>query len=190
MDQSKNVKAYAAYLEERVYSVRDLSMDPFREGAAFSKKLVSLKFSEGLESQTKILQRLIKSLLETKYFTDSINNEISTESLRLIVKELMRIFTLGNQAVITILRKIFISCLNLEQFFTLSRPDATRALDLYKNFVSQTEKTREFFDFARRLQYGLGIDIPEIKHVMPFLSNLLIGPCFSGKKPARICRIF
>jgi hypothetical protein len=107
MDQSKNIKAYAAYLEERVVSYRDISIDLFRDGAAYMKHLSSLKWQNGLESETKVIQRLIKTLLDCKYYTDSINNDVTTESMKLLVKELMRLFTCLNQAVIVVLRNIY-----------------------------------------------------------------------------------
>jgi hypothetical protein len=45
----------------------------------------------------------------------------------------------------------------------------------------------EFFDVARRVRYGLGIDVPEIKHVIVryFIGDLL-GAIIIGQELGRL----
>ena len=46
-------------------------------------------------------------------------------------------------------------------------------MEYYKKFAQVTDKTREFFAFAKRMQFSLPVQIPEIKHVPVSLSQTL-----------------
>lgn len=58
----------------------------------------------------------------------------------------------------------------LEHFFGLIKADAKRALAIYSRFVEHVEKVTDFFSIAKRIQYGLGVSIPELKHVTTFIN--------------------
>jgi phosphatidylinositol-binding clathrin assembly protein len=167
MDQTKNIRLYGSYLEERIVSYRDIAMDMIREEDIYNNRIKDMKWKSGLEKEIKVIQRIIKALLECRFFTDSINNDITTECFRLLVRDLMRIFSIMNLAVMVMLSTLIIVFCSLivllEQFFALSKSEALSALELYKVFVELTEKTVEYFAIARRVE--IGIAIPELNHV-------------------------
>ena len=105
ISQTRNIRAYAMYLEERVAAYRDLKMDYVRvESESTTDRLSKLKWKEGLAKEVEILLRQMKALLDCKFFLDSIDNEITTEAERLLVKDLLRLSQLVSEAVINILR--------------------------------------------------------------------------------------
>jgi hypothetical protein len=169
MDQTKNIKAYAAYLEEKLAVYRELKVDYLRMETDQVERMRTLKWQDGLPQELTTMQRQIKVLLDCRFYLDSINNEITTEALRLLVKDLMRLFQLVNEGVINILRTLSrsyrVSYMCAEIFFELQKTDAVRALGIYKSFCEQATAVIEYFEFARKIQYGLGMTIPELKHV-------------------------
>jgi hypothetical protein len=103
MDQSKNIKSYATYLEEKLAVYRELNADYLRTDTDQANRIRSLKFP-ALVNDMVALQRQVKVLLECRFYLDSINNDITTEALRLLVKDLMRLFQVVNEGAINILR--------------------------------------------------------------------------------------
>ena len=104
MAQVRNIKSYAAYLEEKVAAYRELKRDYIKEGDTISIHLRNLSWKEGLGREIEILQRQLKVLLESKFYLDSVDNDVTLEALRLLVHELFRLFQLVNEAVISLLR--------------------------------------------------------------------------------------
>ena len=103
MDQSKNIKLYAAYLEEKVACYREMQCDYVR-GDSAKEKLCRMKWKDGLLKEISFIQKLIKELLNARFYLDSVNNEVTTEALRLLVKDLLKLFQAENEAVILMLR--------------------------------------------------------------------------------------
>ena len=46
----------------------------------------------------------------------------------------------------------------------LSRPDAQRALSIYKTFTKQTDKVVQYLSIARHYEHATRLEIPTIKH--------------------------
>lgn len=105
MEQGSNIKAYAAYLEERTITSFELKIDYTRSDNRSTERINGLTWKAGLEEEVQRLQRQIKSLLDCKFYLDSIDNDITTEALRLLVKDLLRLFQVLNEGVIKILSK-------------------------------------------------------------------------------------
>lgn len=53
---------------------------------------------------------------------------------------------------------------SLERYFELSKPDATRALNIYRTFVRQTEAVVQYLSLARSHEHSTRLEIPKIKH--------------------------
>lgn len=49
-------------------------------------------------------------------------------------------------------------------FFEMSRPDAERALEIYKNFTKQTDFVVAYLNTAREYQLQTRIEVPKLKH--------------------------
>lgn len=60
-----------------------------------------------------------------------------------------------------------------EHYFEMSRPDATRALAIYRIFVKQTEAVVSYLSLARAHEHSTRLEIPKIKHAPTSLANSL-----------------
>ena len=60
-----------------------------------------------------------------------------------------------------------------EHYFELSKPDATRALAVYRTFVKQTEAVVQYLSLARSHEHSTRLEIPKIKHAPTSLSASL-----------------
>lgn len=61
----------------------------------------------------------------------------------------------------------------LEHYFEMSKPDATRSLELYRRFVRQTETVVAYLSAARRAASSININIPNLKHAPTSLAGAL-----------------
>lgn len=61
----------------------------------------------------------------------------------------------------------------LERYFELSKPDATRALNIYRTFVKQTEAVVQYLSIARLHEHSTRLEIPKIKHAPTSLAASL-----------------
>ncbi|KAG8822596.1 hypothetical protein FRC17_009507 [Serendipita sp. 399] len=187
---SGNISNYAGYLETRIRAYRDLRHDVIRvqnennredrlsggdssretNGAGVSRsktvgarKLRQLTVEKGLLRETKGVQRQIDSLLQCKFFLDSLEDELVLTTLRLLVKDLLILFQAGNEGVINV----------LEQYFEMSSVDAEQSLELYKSFCTQTEGVVEFLSIARKLSNLLNVPVPNLRHAPTRLAGAL-----------------
>lgn len=60
-----------------------------------------------------------------------------------------------------------------EHYFELSKPDATRALAIYRIFVKQTEAVVQYLSLARSHEHSTRLEIPKIKHAPTSLASSL-----------------
>ncbi|PVG04714.1 ANTH-domain-containing protein [Serendipita vermifera] len=203
---TENVAGYASYLEARIRAYRDLKHDIIRiqnetnredrmSGGESSrpanssnssrnrsgngKKLRQMTVEKGLLRETKMVQRQIDALLQCKFFLDSLEDELTLTTLRLMVKDLLILFQAGNEGVINV----------LEQYFEMSRTDAEDSLSIYKSFCTQTEGVVEYLSIARKLSNLLNVPVPNLRHVSSkftcrYLTNRY---CHEGSHPSCWC---
>lgn len=79
------------------------------------------------------------------------------------LKDLLALYTAVNEGIINM----------LEHYFEMSKQDATRALELYKRFVRQTETVVAYLSAARRAASSININIPNLKHAPTSLAGAL-----------------
>lgn len=60
-----------------------------------------------------------------------------------------------------------------EHYFELSKPDAKRALDIYRTFVKQTDLVVQYLSVARLHEHSTRLEIPKIKHAPTSLTQAL-----------------
>ncbi|KAJ1546912.1 hypothetical protein HK405_006751, partial [Cladochytrium tenue] len=125
-----------------------------------------------------ILNGPLWALMESLFYTEEIDNVVTLQAFRLLIGDMMALFHLLNEAVIRI----------LSSYFEMSRPDAERALSIYKVFAQQTSRTVQFFEIARRLRQSLGVDVPVFKHapisLVGALEDYLRAPDFEAQRAA------
>jgi hypothetical protein len=61
----------------------------------------------------------------------------------------------------------------LEHYFEMSKPDATRALAIYRTFARQTEAVVQYLSLARAHEHSTRLEIPKIKHAPTSLAASL-----------------
>lgn len=61
----------------------------------------------------------------------------------------------------------------LEHYFEMSRPDAERALSIYKTFRHQTEQVVQYLNIAKQYETSTRLEVPRLKHAPTTLTSSL-----------------
>ncbi|KXJ96138.1 ANTH domain-domain-containing protein [Microdochium bolleyi] len=148
--QGRNIRHYAAYLSERTRAYKDTKVDWVR---AKETRLEKLSIDKGLLRETEVVQNQLTALLKCDVL-DEPENEITITVFRLLVLDLLALFQVLNQAMINI----------LGQFFEMSKPDAERAMAIYRNFTKQTDFVVQYLSVARQWEHHTRVEVPKLKH--------------------------
>ncbi|KAI0741287.1 ANTH domain-containing protein [Daedaleopsis nitida] len=127
------------------------------------RKLRVMTVEKGLLRETKIVQRMVDSLIECRFYLDNLEDELNITALRMLVKDLLILFQACNEGVINV----------LEHYFEMSKLDAQDALAIYKHFCKQTERVVEYLGVAKKLQNLLNVPIPNLRHAPVSLASSL-----------------
>ncbi|KAM0142698.1 hypothetical protein ACHAP3_001804 [Botrytis cinerea] len=149
--QGRNIRHYANYLTERARSFRDTKCD-FVRGA--EGRLEKLSVEKGLLRETESVQHQITALLKCDVLDNEPDNEITITVFRMLVLDLLALFHVINQAMINI----------LGHFFEMSKPDAERAMEIYRNFTRQTDFVVAYLGVARQYEHQTRVEVPKLKH--------------------------
>ncbi|KAF1974357.1 ANTH-domain-containing protein [Bimuria novae-zelandiae CBS 107.79] len=158
--QGQNIRNYAEYLLCRAEQYGATKMDYVRGGEG---RLKRLNIEKGLLRETESVQDQIKFLLRCEPFHDEPENEITLTAFRLLTMDLLVLFHVMNEGTINV----------LEHYFELSKPDAKRALDIYRTFVRQTDLVVQYLSVARLHEHSTRLEIPKIKHAPTSLTQAL-----------------
>ncbi|KAF1913626.1 ANTH domain-containing protein [Ampelomyces quisqualis] len=158
--QGHNIRTYSEYLLRRAIEYGTTRVDYVRGGEGRLKRLTVEK---GLLREVESVQEQIRYLLNCQPFDDEPENEITLTAFRLLTMDLLVLFHLSNEGTINI----------LEHYFELSKPDATRALAVYRIFVKQTEAVVQYLSLARSHEHSTRLEIPKIKHAPTSLTASL-----------------
>lgn len=90
-------------------------------------------------------------------------NEITLTAFRLLTMDLLELFKVMNEGTINV----------LEHYFEMSRPDAERALSIYKTFGRQTEQVVQYLSIARQYETSTRLEVPRLKHAPTTLTSSL-----------------
>lgn len=163
--EAPNLSAYGRYLGIRIKAYGNLKRDVVRDKSdrRAANRLRKLTVEQGLLRETREIQRLIAALVESKFYTEDVDDDVSMTALRLLVKDLLVLFTAVNEGVINV----------LENFFGMSQVDATMALKIYRTFCRDTEKVVAYLGTAKKLYHVLNIPIPNLRHAPLSLANSL-----------------
>ncbi|ORY39568.1 ANTH-domain-containing protein [Rhizoclosmatium globosum] len=161
--QSKNIRHYSLYLKEKVEGFQRIKIDFVRSKAEVISKFRTAAVDNPFLDQLTYLQKQIQALLECSFYADEIDNVVTLQAFRLLVGDMMSLFHIMNEGVIRL----------LSGYFDLQKAEAKRGLAIYKTFATQTTKTVEFFEIARKLRDSLGVDVPKFKHAPLSLAGAL-----------------
>eukprot|EP00842_Homolaphlyctis_polyrhiza_P003480 jgi/Hompol1/4132/HPOL_003478-RA len=176
--QTKNIKSYASYLEERAACFKDIKIDWISSKDAALERLRNRSIDDGFLQDISILQRQVDSILGCSWLVEDLDQVITLQAYRLIVWDMMALFHLLNEAIVRL----------LGLYFELDRVNAARGLEIYKKFAKEIKKIVEFFDTARRVSREMGIDIPTFTHppvsLAVSLEEYLRSPDFEAQRAA------
>ncbi|GAA5935077.1 uncharacterized protein JCM15063_003143 [Sporobolomyces koalae] len=164
--EAPNIQAYGKYLAARIRSYQNLNRDVIRDKTdrrTTKDRLRKLHVEQGLLRETREIQRMIAACVESKFFTDDVDDDVSMTALRLLTKDLLVLFTCVNEGMINI----------LEHYFEMSHTDATTALKIYKTFCRDTERVVSYLSIAKKLYNVLNVPIPNLKHAPVSLAGSL-----------------
>lgn len=187
--QGRNIRHYSNYLQERARAYRDTKIDWVR---AKEPRLEKLTVDKGLLRETEAVQNQLTALLKcdvclpdsacsgmqvvdmcVQVMDHEPENEITITVFRLLVLDLLQLFQVLNQAMINILGKLRPALrawhwLNipayLGHFFEMSKPDAERAMDIYRTFTRQTDFVVQYLSIARQYEHHTRVEVPKLKH--------------------------
>ncbi|KAK5460937.1 putative serine/threonine-protein kinase iks1 [Exophiala xenobiotica] len=159
--QGLNIRRYYEYLMERVRAYRDTKTDFVKSGTG---KMRRLTVDKGLLRQTEVVQDQIEALLRCDLLNShDPDNEITLTAFRLLTMDLLELFRVMNEGTINV----------LEHYFEMSRPDAERALQIYKTFGRQTEQVVQYLSLARQYEMSTRLEVPKLKHAPTTLTASL-----------------
>ncbi|KAK0624662.1 ANTH domain-containing protein [Bombardia bombarda] len=149
--QGRNIRHYSDYLTERARAYRETKIDWVRGKEA---RLEKLTVEKGLLRETEAVQHQLTALLKCDVMESEQENEITVTVFRLLVLDLLALFQALNQAMINI----------LGHFFEMSKPDAERAMDIYRTFTRQTDFVVQYLSVARQYEHHTRVEVPKLKH--------------------------
>ncbi len=156
---ARSLYRYSNYLQERVKQFSATKVDYVRQ----SNRLRNLTIERGLLREVESVIKQIGALLKCKFHEEEVNNDIVLTAFRMLVNDLLSIYQALNEGVINI----------LEHYFEMSKFDAERALDIYKDFVRLTSDVVAYLKVAKHLEYITKLHVPNIKHAPTLLTKSL-----------------
>ncbi|KAI9456896.1 ANTH domain-containing protein [Russula earlei] len=134
-----------------------------RRKTIMGRKLRVMTVEKGLLRETKVVQNMMDSLVECRFYLDDMEDQLTLTALRMLVKDLLILFQAVNEGVINV----------LEHYFEMSHVDAKTALAIYRHFCKQAEYAVEYLGVAKKLQNLLNVPIPSLKHAPVSLAGAL-----------------
>ncbi|KAM0717734.1 hypothetical protein Q7P37_007586 [Cladosporium fusiforme] len=158
--QGHNIRRYSEYLLARAQAFEAAKCDFVANGQEHVKRLT---VDKGLLRETEIIQMQVRALVKCNMLDDDLENEISLTAFRLLTRDLLDLYAAENEAVMNV----------LGHYFEMSKPDAERAIKIYKTFCKQTDLVVQFLGVARQFEHATRLEIPKIKHAPTSLAASL-----------------
>nr|POF02583.1 enth domain-containing protein c19f8.03c [Quercus suber] len=158
--QGHNIRTYSDYLLSRVKAYAATEVDYVKKGEGRMKRLT---VDKGLLRETELLQDQVKALVRCELLTNEAENDITLAAFRILTGDLLILYNVQNEAVMNVLGK----------YFEMSRPDAERAIKIYKNFCKQTDAVVGYLSIARQYEHATKLSIPKIRHAPTGLAKSL-----------------
>ncbi|XWS72978.1 hypothetical protein CRYUN_Cryun02cG0086200 [Craigia yunnanensis] len=140
-DYSAWVRTYALFLEERLECFRvlkyDIEMDRLR-----TKDLDTAELLEQLPA----LQQLLFRVLGCQPQGAAVHNFVIHLALSMVASESVKIYQAISDGTVNL----------VDKFFEMQRPDAMRALDIYRRSGQQAERLSEFYEVCKSVDSGRG----------------------------------
>ncbi|KAG6739971.1 hypothetical protein POTOM_057597 [Populus tomentosa] len=132
-DYSAWVRTYALFLEERLECFRVLKYDVEMDRPR-TKDLDTVEILEQLPA----LQQLLFRILGCQPQGAAANNFVIQLALQMVASESIRVYQAINDATANL----------VDKFFEMQRPDAAKALEIYRRACQQAERLSEFYEIC------------------------------------------
>lgn len=159
--QGQNIRRYTEYMVSRAKAYDKTKHDYvllLNKG-----HFKSLSVDKGLLRESEILLDQLKACTRCDLMELDPENEISLTAFRLLTRDLLDLFAVMNEAVMSV----------LQHYFEMSRPDAERAVKIYRRFCTCTEQVIAYLRSAQLHANAMRLQIPRIKHAPVDLANTL-----------------
>ncbi|KAB1208983.1 hypothetical protein CJ030_MR6G022951 [Morella rubra] len=140
-DYSAWVRTYALFLEERLECFRVLKYDVETD----RPRTKDLDTAELLE-QLPALQQLLFRVLGCQPQGAAVHNFVIQLALSMVASESIKIYQAISDGTVNL----------VDKFFEMQRPDAVRALDIYRKAGQQAERLSEFYEVCKSFDIGRG----------------------------------
>ncbi|XP_022729768.1 putative clathrin assembly protein At5g35200 [Durio zibethinus] len=140
-DYSAWVRTYALFLEERLECFRVLKYD-IETDRPRTKDLDTAELLEQLPA----LQQLLFRVLGCQPQGAAVHNFVIQLALSMVASESVKIYQAISNGTVNL----------VDKFFEMQRPDAMRALDIYRRSGQQAERLSEFYEICKSLDVGRG----------------------------------
>lgn len=140
-DYSAWVRTYALFLEERLECFRVLKYDVETDRS----RTKDLDAAELLD-QLPALQQLLFRVLNCQPQGAAVQNFVIQLALSMVASESIKIYQAISDGTANL----------VDKFFEMQRPDAVRALEIYRRGGQQAERLSEFYEICRNLDLGRG----------------------------------
>ncbi|XVE71507.1 hypothetical protein DITRI_Ditri10aG0156400 [Diplodiscus trichospermus] len=140
-DYSAWVRTYALFLEERLECFRVLKYDIETD----HPRTKDLETAELLQ-QLPALQQLLFRVLGCQPQGATVHNYVINLALSMVASESVKIYQAISDGTVNL----------VDKFFEMQRPDAMRALDIYRRSGQQAERLSEFYEVCKSLDVGHG----------------------------------
>ncbi|TKA32572.1 hypothetical protein B0A50_01680 [Salinomyces thailandicus] len=158
--QGQNIRRYSEYLVARANGFAASKVDYVRTGEGRMRRL---SVDKGLLRETEVVQDQVRALVKCDLLDNDVENEITLTAFRLLTRDLLDLYDVENEAVMSV----------LSHYFEMSKPDAERAIRIYKVFCKQTDLMVQYLSIARQYEHATKLQIPKIKHAPTSLVNSL-----------------
>ncbi|GMY35802.1 putative clathrin assembly protein At5g35200 [Fagus crenata] len=140
-DYSGWVRTYALFLEERLECFRVLKYD-IETDRSRMKDLDTAELLEHLPA----LQQLLFRVLGCQPQGAAVHNFVIQLALSMVASESIKIYQAISDGSVNL----------VDKFFEMQRPDALKALDIYRRAGQQAERLSEFYEICKNLDIGRG----------------------------------
>lgn len=134
------------------------------------QQLIALLKCDVRDNPTQVLHGG-QTLIQLQVLDTEGETEITMRVFQLLVSDLLALFQALNQGLINILGKSTVlqrqpTFANSHQghFFEMSRTDAERAMDIYRNFTKYTDYVVQYLSVARQYEHRTGVQVPKLTH--------------------------
>ncbi|KAG5564352.1 hypothetical protein RHGRI_000523 [Rhododendron griersonianum] len=158
-DYSAWVRTYALFLEERLECFRVLKYD-VESDRSKSKDLDTPELLKHLPA----LQELLFRVLGCQPQGAAVHNFVIQLALSMVASESIKICNAISDAAVNL----------VDKFFEMQRPDALKALDMYRRGEKLAERLSEFYEVCKSLDIGRGkkfVSIEQVCTVIIYTNN-------------------